>query len=338
MKMLLVPACAVAVLAGALVGSPAQAAGTLDLAFGTFNVCKTDCAAPAPGWDVRRERVARVINESNVDVIGLQEATWQPTAYAKKQVDDIGNLIRAAGYVMPTYTKASQQCAWTAADPHKCTHTSALFFRASSVHQFATPQGDSAGVVNEGMIAGGLDADSAKREVAWAYLQGNNGAGPFLAIAAHTTTYKDPVHEAGRVAFASALSGWTDAWNAAHGVPGIPVILMADLNSYELRQPNGAHKILMNSGWIDSATAPNLKNDRYSTINYNPVSGANGFPAKPYLFKRKATRIDYIFGRGNVVPIAYEVVMYLMPDGTFNPSYQASDHQMVRAVFGFPTA
>jgi hypothetical protein len=212
-----------------------------------------------------------------------------------------------------------------------------LFYRSSTVQQFQTPAGDSAGVVNESMIAAGLDADSAKREVAWAYLKGVNGAGPFLALAVHTNTYKDPVHEAGRVAFANALTGWTDAWNAQHGVPGAPVIIMADLNSYELRQPNGAHKILLNSGWVDSATAPARKNDRYSTINYNPVTGANGFPVKPYLFKRAATRIDYIFGRGNVVPISYEVVMYLNPDGTFNPNYQASDHQMVRAVFGFPT-
>jgi endonuclease/exonuclease/phosphatase family metal-dependent hydrolase len=337
MKRLAVPLAFAAFVAGSVAAPAAQAVTTTNLTFATFNVCKTDCAAPAPGWDVRRERVARVINESGADVIGLQEATWQPTAYAKKQVDDIANLIGGAGYVQPTYTKASQQCAWTADDPHKCTHTSALFYKASTVQQFQTPAGDSAGVINEGMIATGLDEDSTTREIAWAYLRGLNGTGPFLAISAHTTTFKEADHEASRVTFASALTGWSDAWNAQHGVPGIPVFIMADLNSYEMRQPAGAHKVLMTTGWVDAATAPASKNDRYSTINYNPVSGDNGWPTKAYLFNRAATRIDYVFGRGNVVPISYEVVMYLNPDGTFNPDYQASDHQMVRAVWGFPT-
>jgi endonuclease/exonuclease/phosphatase family metal-dependent hydrolase len=336
MKRLVVPFATVAFVVGSFAAPPVQAAGTANLTFATFNVCKIDCAPPAPGWDVRRERVARVISASGADVVGLQEATWQPTAYAKKQLDDIGNLIAGAGYVQPKYTKTSHQCLWTAADPHKCTHTAALFFRPSTVQQFQTPQGESAGVLNESMIAAGLDEDSRTREVAWAYLRGLNGAGPFLAISAHTTTYKEADHEASRVSFAGALSGWTDAWNAQHGVPGIPVVLMADLNSYDMRQPGGAQAVLRSSGWIDSADAPAVTNDRYSTINYNPVTGANGFPAIPYLFNRKATRIDYVFARGPVTPVTYEVVMFLNPDGTFIPDYQASDHQMVRSVLALP--
>ena len=331
MRKLVLASSAVMLVAGAAVAPPAHAAPA-SLAFATFNVCKTDCDAPAPGWDVRRERVARVIVESGADVIGLQEATWQPTAFAKTQLQDIANLVAPQGYVQPTYTKSSQQCAWTAGDPHKCTHTSALFYRASTVQPFATPSGDSAGVVNESMIAAGLDSDSAKREVAWAYLAPVGGGAPFLAISAHTSTFKDPVHEAGRVTFAAALAGWSDSWNAQHGVPGTAVVLMADLNSYAMRQPNGAQKMLEDSGWQDSAEAPDTRNDDYSTINVNPLTGDNGWPAKPYKFNRKATRIDYVFARGPVTAVAYEVVMHVKPDGSFDPNYQASDHQMVRAV------
>jgi endonuclease/exonuclease/phosphatase family metal-dependent hydrolase len=322
---------------GFLSAPAAHGAVTDELAFGTYNICKTDCAAPAPGWDVRRERVARVINESNVDVIGLQEATWQPTAFAKTQLQDVANLLQPGGYVSPTFSKGSQECAWTREDPHKCTHTAALFFKSATVHQVVTPNGTpSAGVTNAGTIAAGLDEESGSREVAWAYLQGLNGVGPFLAVSAHTSTFKDDVHEASRVQFANILTAWTQAMNNLHGLPGVPVVLMADLNSYEMRQPQGAQKVLINSGWADSAATPNIKNERYSTINYNSLTGDNGFPAKPYLFKRPATRVDYIYGYGNVLPTAYEVVLYLNADGTFDPQYQASDHQMVRAVLGFP--
>ena len=38
---------------------------------------------------------------------------------------------------------------------------------------------------------------------------------------------------------------------------GTPVILMADLNSYAKRQPNGVQKVLADAGWTDAgATAP----------------------------------------------------------------------------------
>jgi endonuclease/exonuclease/phosphatase family metal-dependent hydrolase len=319
-----------------VVSPPAHAAGN-ELAFATYNVCKTDCAAPAPSWDVRRARVARTISESGVDVLGLQEATWQPTAYAKTQLLDIANLISPAGYVSPTFSQGSQECAWTKENPHKCTHTSALFFRSSTVEQVATPNGTpSAGVTNEGTIVAGLDADSASREVAWAYLRARGGSAPFLALSIHTSTYKDAAHEASRVLFANTLTAWAQAMNNTHGLPSAPVVLMADLNSYVARQPQGAQSSLYATGWIDTAAAPDRRNYRFSTINYNPVSGDSGFPEQPYEFNRDATRIDYVMVLGAAVPVAYEVVMHVKPDGCFDDDYQGSDHQMVRSVISLP--
>lgn len=337
MRRLVLAATAGVLVLGAAIAPPAHAA-TSSLTFATFNIAKVSAPAPAPGWDVRRERVARVVAESGADVVGLQEASWEPTPYAKTQVLDVANLLKGVGYVAPTLTKASQQCAWTKEDPHKCIHTAALFFRASTVQQAPTPQGDSAGVLNEGMIAAGLDADSAKREVAWAYLRPAAGGATFLAISVHTTNFRDAAHEAGRVAFAAALGGWADAWNAQHGLPGAPVVLMADLNSFDMRQPAGAQQVLRGSGWTDAAAAPARKNDRFSTINVNPLTGATGWPQVPYQFKRPATRIDYVFTRGAIAPTSYEVVLHLNADGSFNCEYQASDHQMVRAVLAFATA
>jgi endonuclease/exonuclease/phosphatase family metal-dependent hydrolase len=337
MRRLVLAASSAVLVLCATIAPPAQAASS-SLTFATFNISKVSAPAPAPGWDIRRERLTRVIAQSGADVVGLQEASWEPTPYAKTQALDVANLLRGVGYVTPALTKASQQCAWTKEDPHKCIHTAALFFRTSTVQQASTPQGDSAGVLNEGMVAAGLDADSAKREVAWAYLRPVAGGATFLAISAHATNFQDAAHEAGRVAFAAALGGWADAWNAQHGLPGATVVLMADLNSYDMRQPAGAQQVLRGSGWTDAAAAPARKNDRFSTINVNPVTGATGWPQVPYLFKRPATRIDYIFTRGAAAPTSYEVVLYLNADGTFNCEYQASDHQMVRVVLAFPAA
>jgi endonuclease/exonuclease/phosphatase family metal-dependent hydrolase len=334
----MIPALAAGVVM-ATIGPAVASPATADLVFASYNVCKSNAGAPAPPWEVRRDRVARVIAESGADVIGLQEATWQPTAFAKTQLLDIQNLTAPAGYVAPTFSQGSNECAWTAANPHKCTHTSALLFRSATVAQVTTPNGTpSAGVTFEGAIAGGLDADSASREVAWAYLRGLDGAGPFLALSIHTTTFKDAVHEASRVAFANALTGWVQSFNDAHGMAGVPVVLMADLNSYEMRQPQGAQKVLTTSGWHDAATAPSRRNTNYSSINYNPLRGDTGFPVAPYRFNRDATRIDYVLALGNVVPLDYEVVLRLTPDGQFDPAYQGSDHQMIRAVLGFPAA
>jgi endonuclease/exonuclease/phosphatase family metal-dependent hydrolase len=221
-----------------------------------------------------------------------------------------------------------------------------LLYRSPKVQQVTLPNGQpSAGIVQTSSIAPGVDPLSGMRSVAWAYLEAP-GTGPFLALSMHTDSAKTPEAEASRVAIANALGPWAEQWNAAHGMAGVPVVLMADLNSYAKRQPNGAQKVLTNAGWTDAATAPAKRNVQYSTINYNPLLGVNeqGFPTKPYEFRttRKkpvldATRIDYVMAKGgNVAPLDYEVVMRLNPDGSFDPNYQASDHQMVRSTLVFP--
>jgi endonuclease/exonuclease/phosphatase family metal-dependent hydrolase len=317
------------------------------LTFGSFNVCKTDCAPPAPPWDVRRERVARVILESGLDVVGLQEVTFWPTAYAKTQLLDVQHLVASGGFVAPTFTTGSDECRWTRAGLKACTHTTGLLFNAASVRQATTPNGTaSAGTLPMSRIAAGLSPDSAPRKVTWAYLEGINGIRPFLALSVHTSNLKDEANEASRVAFGAALDGWVQAFNSEHGMSGVPVVLMADLNSYRKRQPNGVHQVLANAGWVDSATAPVKRNVQYSTINVNPLLSVaeQGFPARPYEFRVSkanpvldATRIDYVMVKGaGVLPLDYEVVIRLNPDGTFIPEYQASDHQMVRTVVEFP--
>ena len=323
-----------------------------NLVFATFNVCKVACAAPAPSWDIRRDRVARVIGESGADVVGIQEATNNPTTAAKTQVADIQTLLAPAGYVSPFFTVDSNECRrprdaqGELTGPSPCDNTAALLYRTATVEQVTTPTGlPSAGIVQVGSIAPGIDAVSAARSVAWAYLRGKNGVGPFLAISLHTDSNKDVVAENSRVAVGKALGGWVNWMNGIQGMGGTPAILMADLNSYAKRQPKGAQMELTSAGWIDAHSARSRRNIMYSTINYNPLlgDGAQGFPAAPYRFQKtkknpkgEATRIDYIMGYGTGLRVIdYEVVIYLNGKA-FNTDYQASDHQMVKATFAFP--
>lgn len=346
-------ALAVSVAAAGLLGgagtSPATAASGGVISAGTFNVCKVDCAAPAPSWDVRRDRVGRVIAASGVDVLGLQEATNNATSIAKTQVEDIQQLVQPLGYVGPTYPVEANECRrprdarGELAGPSPCENTSSLLFKSSTIRQVSVPAGiSSAGIAQTASIAPGVEPRAGARSVAWAYLEAVDGStGPFLAVSLHTDNAKDADGEAARMFVAQSLTGWVTALNAAHGMDGVPVLLMADLNSYDKRQPNGAQTILRKTGWIDGFTAPTRKNIQYSTINYNPqLKGEQGFPLKPYKFKKTkknpigaATRIDYVFGFGALKPLSYEVMIFLQPDGKFVPDYQASDHQMVRTTW-----
>lgn len=323
------------------------------LTFATFNVCKTLCAPPAPSWDVRRDRVARVIGESGADVVGLQEATNNPTSFTKTQAEDIANLVAPAGYRTPSYPLEANECrrprdaAGQLAGPSPCDNTAMLIFKDATVEQVALPGSQpSAGVLLSRSIAPNQDPISAMRSVAWAYLAGRNGTGPFLAISLHTDSAKTPEAEASRVALAGTLNGWAQAWNAAHGMAGVPVVLMADLNSFQKRQPNGAQTVLVKSGWTDAASTPSARNKNFSTINYSAEASTDvqGFPSRPKQYRATkknpegdATRIDYIMVSGaGVRPVDYEVVVHLTGDGSFDPDYQASDHQMVRSTWSFP--
>lgn len=268
---------------------PAQVATSQSLAFASFNVCKTTCSMPAPTWEVRRERVARTILESDADVIGLQEVTHHPTAAAKTQYLDLVSLLRPHGFTAAMYTPDSDTCRWTADRPHPCTHTTGLVFRSSVVRQVAMPDGRaSAGTIPMSDITPALTVEAAGRKVVWAYLQGvpdspGGQVPPFLALVVHTSTLKDPASEASRIAFGRALDGWIRAHNDSNGMSGVPVVMMSDLNSYRRRQPQGVQQVLMDAGWQDAAAAPISRNTQFSTINVNPLLevGEQGFPARP---------------------------------------------------------
>jgi endonuclease/exonuclease/phosphatase family metal-dependent hydrolase len=312
----------VAIAASASLGAgPASAAPSRSLMFATWNVCKTDCDAPAPPWSVRRDRVARVIAQSGADVIALNEATDQPYGPGT-QWEDIQRLVGASGYVAPQIQ--DDRCKRLG-----CTHTARIIFRPASVQQLSFTGQPSAGYARVGDIAPAVSTDF-DRQVTWAYLQGAD-TGPFLSISVHLSTFKTDAAEQHRVAFGQAVTAWAEAMNAARGLAGAPVILMGDFNSIVTRQPEGVQRVLTDSGWTDAISAPKRLNVHVNSINYTPTQ-RSGWPTRPIYNKwRLASRIDYIMMRGPMQPLTYEVVTHTRPSGAFDPAYQGSDHLMVRS-------
>lgn len=331
-----------------LLTAPAQAqeAPQETVTVASFNICKVNCADPAPPWEVRRDRVSRVIGESGASIIGLQESTNNKVANAKTQALDVEQLVAAHGYAVPAVESRENQCQrprdeyGQLSGPNPCDNTTQLLYKATDFSQTPSVNGSAmAGTYQLGNLVAGQDPSSAKRSVQWAYLRSNTTGKDLLAISLHTDNDKSDVSERSREIIGEGLDEWIAQKNQETGMAGVPAVLMADLNSFDKRQPNGAQQRLRNNGWADSFSAPTKKNVQYSTINYSKYLDVQGFPAKPYKFKKTknnplgaATRIDYVFLLGeNVGPIEYEVVIYLDKNGNFVPEYQASDHQMVKA-------
>lgn len=340
-------------------GKPDQVGGKT-LTFLSFNMCKSECAAPAPEWSVRRDRIARVISESGASVVGVQEATSNDVATAInpdyvpilggapvqyksiEQWEDIERRIAPAGYKSPEIDKKNNVCiSWGGKNPPvsvQCTSSPRIYYKDSVVTQMVNAAGQpAAGFTSLGLIAPGVSSESTYRAVAWAYFD-SPGTGPFLAVSLHMTNEKEQFAEDDRNAIARALAPWADSLNARMGINSATTVLMADLNSFKDRQPRGAQFILSKNGWKDAWNAKKRINIQYSTINVTPDTRKfGGWPLKPHMRwdKGVGTRIDYIFAKGPVTFTEYEVMLWTNRDGTFNIDYQASDHQAIRAVVKF---
>lgn len=197
-------------------------------------------------------------------------------------------------------------------------------------HMAWEPQEErSTGMISQQELSG-LDWGGIQdRNISWAYLRHLATGRVFLALSVHLPNEKTALGEQVRRTVATNLPGWAAQLSSSLGVPDVPVVIGADLNSYQERQPAGAHSILGRS-FTDGFAAKDRVNERYATINKNGVINARfgGWPAKPYKYNRPGTRIDYVFGKG-LTPVRYELFLRLRGDGFFDERYRASDHNPV---------
>lgn len=291
----------------------------------TYNVCKLQCAAPAPSWDIRRDRVARVITTSLADVIAVEEATNWKTPAGISQWQDLQNLVAPAGYRAPVLQ--DNRCVH-----QRCVNTARLLYNRYMVDQVRFNGPASAGDLPLDQFTTAPLTVDPHRQVTWGYFAPKGTSQVFLAISAHLTNAKTAAGEADRLAFGRGLDAWVNARNAERGLSNIPVVLMGDLNSFDVRQPRGVQAEIRDAGWQDAYDAQTSTNRSFNTVNYGKLL-RSGWPNRPVIAKnRPPSRIDYVFTTGPIAPWSYEVVAHLNPNGTFKPEYQGSDHLMVRAA------
>ena len=306
------------------------------LTFATFNIAKPNNTS-VPAWKNRREACGRTINESNSDVIGLQEATdirvIGEGGVRMKHWEDIQAMSAPAGY-LPTTTEVDT------CDPNSCIHSAHILYKADKVKQVDLPEGiPSAGQGRLTDIVDGLRY-ATTREFSWAYLEGLNGTGTFLAVSLHLNNEKNARGKKDRELVGSAFTTWAEELNKASGLEGVPMILMGDFNSYDNREPKGMLYELAEDGWLDSFNAPTNEYKFFGDAYTTSYTGNNraGWPKRP-ITSSDPVRIDYVMFKGELLNAdAYQVALRLNEDGTFDNNYRGSDHMMVQAVIRFNPA
>ncbi len=321
-----------------IIVAPGAHAASNDVTVASYNVLKVN-ATGVPAWDQRQPRLPAIINNLNADVLSLQEVTNNTDSVSGKvQSAQVRDTLATLGYT--TITPEENQCvrprdaAGQLAGPSPCDTSATLAWRNEITVAPSVNGLPMTGLFLAGSIAP-ADAVSNARTVPWAFLQ-KPGGPVFLAISTHTSSDKDATAEAGRVAFAQALTGWAQNLATARGFDNAPMFIAGDLNSYKARQPAGAQAVLANAGWTDAYyAAPTRVGTQYATINVTPQTARyNGIPPKPFKYSKKAepTRIDYVLSR-NATPVAYETVVKLNANGTFNEAFRMSDHNAVVAKY-----
>ena len=83
-----------------------------------------------------------------------------------------------------------------------------------------------------------------------------------MAIALHTDNDKSDVSETSREIIGEGLDEWVAQKNAETRMGGVPAVLLADLNSFDKRQPNGVQQRPRTNGRVDSFEDPTQQNSQ----------------------------------------------------------------------------
>jgi endonuclease/exonuclease/phosphatase family metal-dependent hydrolase len=303
------------------------------LTFASFNITKANSTA-VPSWAKRRDAIGRTINESNSDVIGVQEATdITVTGEGGKRMTqwrDVQAIAVSGGYVGTNVEVDTCQSS-------NCIHSAHILFKSEKIKQIDLPNDlPSAGQGRLSDIVAGLSY-AKNREFGWAYLEGLNGTGTFLAISIHLNNEKNARGKKDRELVGKAITKWAEDLNVANGMADIPIVLLGDFNSYDGREPKGMLFELAESGWLDAFEAPTNEykffGDAY-TASYTK-NNRSGWPKRP-ITSSDPVRIDYVMYKSDRLHAdAYQVALRLKEDGTFDNDYRGSDHMMVQAIIRF---
>ena len=298
------------------------------LTFASWNIAKP-ANNVVPKWTKRRDAIGNTIRDSGADVLALQEANEVDVTGADGKTmttwEDVQTLAAPAGYVSLDIQEDSCKSA--------CVHTARILIKSSTVHQVKLANGAaSAGHGELQDVAAGLGV-GAHRQFSWAILESNTAPGPFLVISVHTSNQKSSRGIGQRAKLGNGFTKWVNDRLAASGLANAPAILMGDFNSYLEREPRGMVYQLQQAGWIDvydSAASIDDLSKKAHTSSYG--GSASGWPKKP-LLSSDPNRIDHIMYLGaGVAAQNYAVELHLKDDGTFDNTFRASDHMMIKSL------
>ncbi len=262
----------------------------------TSNVRTADARDGDNSWELRRELCASVIRQQKADVIGFQEMRWQQFCDLRDALADYDHRVM----VDHATTRNPQN---------------AIFFRRD---RFVAVSAAGYWLSETPHVAGSRSWDSAHvRYANWVRLE-DRDSGLHLRV---VNTHLDNKSQQAREEQARLL-----AEDAAAYPDDFPQILMGDMNA---DAANPAMQALMSAGWCDSYHA--VHGTANPSFTFHAFQGVDFDPAARLHGKAPIGKIDWIYSRGPLKPIAAEIVKDSR-DGRY-----PSDHFFVSATFALWT-
>ena len=288
--------------------------------FATYNVKSIPSSQNMPGntWEDRRERVVNAIAYSEADIVAVQEATtYRATPNYPRHFEELARYLGRVGYELAYPFEAIG----SAAD-QDINYSCQLFFRTKTIERLAGgPES-----TRDKRPAGSVWPAKNDRQFAWGKFRVASSGAEFYAASLHLQTGNSAADNLTRDYQIGIINSFMT------GMAGTkPVVVMGDFNSNPLGVgAKSQQSMLVSWGWASAAATTNAKVLWASTNTQG--TGDNGFPTVPFKpVAGQGSRIDGIFTRNIAGSKAFEVQVVLNADGTFDRTYQGSDHNLLKA-------
>jgi len=314
-------------------GSPKVRGTTADRTrVATYNVQLPSVSQSIRGrsWAARREAVARAIAKGKPDVVGLQEVGMGVVSPGVRQYQDLAQLIAPYGYAWATTTEQINEV--------RAKPVAQRSFGAHLAYRTATTELLDSGFVNLEEAALAYDPTSLwvdsegeqdiDRFATWALFRDRDSQRVFYAASVHLKVGETMADLLSRDDCAGGLDLFLRRLASSQGRASAPIVILGDLNSDNVRHPEGAQETFVAEGYVSSASAPKRSNMSKASVN----SQALGYPSRPAVWTLGGPRIDYIFARGGGGFVSHLNQVVLTRTGTFDERYRGSDHNLQLAV------
>lgn len=276
---------------GKLVDKPSQTVDTHRLLCCNIRVDLPEDEEKGFGWSGRKNICRQVIASRNPDIICLQEVL-------KSQMDDLATFFPAyAAFGFEGPEMDVRQVGY-----HGIAKNPIMFLR----DRYELVSAGTFWLSESPLIAGSMSWDTARaRHANWVRLQDKQTKKQFRVINLHLDHRSQPAKE-GQIKLVLE--------EAAQYTESFPQLLAGDFNAH---MENVVYQHVLRASWTDTFTALHGSEEPGHTVHL--------FQGDQYVNKDRGRKIDFIFGKGNVEPVAAEIIRDHV-DGKY-----PSDHYFVSA-------